>query len=51
MLTFVATFKEWRVSMDYNHIIYDEGDQLENLNTPNFSNIYLVISGMIHFQK
>src|SRR5699024_5689897 len=51
MLTFLATFKEWRVSMDYNHIIYDEGDQLEHLNTPNFSNMYLVISGMIHFQK
>ncbi|MGI2264009.1 MULTISPECIES: helix-turn-helix domain-containing protein [unclassified Staphylococcus] len=37
--------------MNYNQIIYDEGDKLEHLNTPNFSNIYLVISGMIHFQK
>jgi AraC-like DNA-binding protein len=37
--------------MNYNQIIYAEYDKLDHLNTPNFSNLYLVISGVLHFQK
>ncbi|NWK83367.1 helix-turn-helix domain-containing protein [Staphylococcus sp. GSSP0090] len=37
--------------MNYNLVIYKQKDKLTYLNTPNFANIYLVISGDISFQK
>lgn len=37
--------------MNYNHTIYDDLDTLEDLKTSNHTNIYLVISGEISFQK